>query len=258
MKGVLAEIAQLNGTEMDIETAVVNTSSTKAESSSKKGGIFKKFKEKRHKKRSIIGPETSMSVSGIIESGAWRPESPVPATKDEKKSPKKGLSKEKLSTSKTPEATSGSRSESVSSRDEVTAVSPVGKESLPPQQGRERSLSQGNIRKAASSDGDDITHVNFTKMLSHSETFDSGTVTINPNTLTDQYVIHGPSSVDLLGIAEKSKTWKPLYNTFGGETHHETLRELREFLDTADETEPVDLNVLQDWDGWVIGSKNIR
>lgn len=253
MKEALSEIARLGGAEPEIQsTAAATSSSTKADKkgAGSSGGIFKKLKEKRQKKRSVIGPETSMSVSGIIEStGAWRSDSP--GLKEEKKT-KKGMSKEKLNILTIPEQEPPkSRSESVSSKDESsTTVSPVVKNSPP--RNRKRSWSHGNISKVP--DGEAI-HLSAIKLSQFSESSESS---IDPNSSTDQYVIHGPSSVDLLGIAEEFQHRKPLYDNYGGETHKETLRELKEFLDTADENEPMDLRMLQDWDGWVIGSKEIK
>ena len=48
-----------------------------------------------------------------------------------------------------------------------------------------------------------------------------------------------------------------LYACFGGEKHRQILGTIQEFLESSGEFEPVDLSVLQDWDGWTIASGEI-
>lgn len=265
MKIALADITRLGGSEREVipppspPTArpAITSPTGKGERSEsgagKKGGIFKKLKEKRSKKRSVIGPETSMSVSGVIGE-SWRSISPV--IKEEKKS-KKTTSKEKLNVIKLNEQGSpphqSSRSESVSSREDKERESPSA---------RKRSWSHGNIHKVLSDAEQDIT--------SHMKLTHSGSISLSPTQTTptegggggggedeaaDRYVIHGPSSGET-AISEEPKPRKPLYDVFGSHSHHETLKELEEFLDSVGETEPVDLSILEDWDGWMIGSRD--
>ena len=48
-----------------------------------------------------------------------------------------------------------------------------------------------------------------------------------------------------------------LYKDYGSKQHRLNLERVREFLESSGEQEPVDLSVLQDWDGWMIASREI-
>jgi hypothetical protein len=246
VKETLSEIAQLGNIETineNVPTTPVNGVSTNSTSSSPKGentkkGILKKLKEKRAKKRSVIGPETSMSVSGLIKTAsndeiAWRSSSPVAGTTTKEDKKKKSSSKEKLNIITIHEHQE-SRSQSVSSREEMSiAESP---------QTKKRSMSHGNINKEPDE--------HIANKLSHSSsvTFESNVInTIEecPSALTPSYN----------NTPEPPK--KMLYDTFGTNYHKGTLQELDEFLETAEEKEPADLSKLQDLDGWMIGSRDV-
>ena len=261
MKETLDKITRLGGSERELPHLVPPPSpptsgTAKVENGGggggggggKKGGIFKKLKEKRSKKRSIIGPETTQSVSGVIGQ-SWRSSSPgikeEPAPKPTEKS--KSTSKDMLvSKEDLP------RSESRNSREERSSP-----------QDRKRSWSHGNINKVSMESGDPLLSETFPSSsyphkLTHSE---SVTLTSPVERVrggdggsTDQYVIHGP----IPGETEQYyKLRKPIYEKFGDKSHHNTLKELADFLDSSEEREPVDLSILQDWDGWMIGSKTI-
>ena len=279
IKETLGEITRLGGTLHEAEITPPSNKGTlptaKGEgtntgSGGKKGGILKKLKEKRAKKQSIVGPETPLSVSGVIDSGdlAWGGDK-SPSNKQEKKS-KKSVSKEKLNTIKQ-ESPLPQRSGSVSSRDDLkekhVADSPPGalngNSSPSNERSRKRSWSHGNMNKTleGSNEQGELTAFLSNSQLSHSEsatfTCSSGGGTQNSDGTTDQYVINGPSPGDPLGTLERRKDKKPLYKNFGSESHRQTLKELEEFLDTSNETEPLDLSKLLDWDGWMIGSRDV-
>lgn len=48
-----------------------------------------------------------------------------------------------------------------------------------------------------------------------------------------------------------------MYLEYGKKDHKLNLERVEEFLKSSGEMEPVDLNILRDWDGWVMASKNI-
>lgn len=48
-----------------------------------------------------------------------------------------------------------------------------------------------------------------------------------------------------------------LYKEFGSKQHRLNLERVFEFLESSGETEPADLSVLHDWDGWMVASKDI-
>lgn len=50
-----------------------------------------------------------------------------------------------------------------------------------------------------------------------------------------------------------------LYNRdYGSKQHKLNLERVREFLESSSEMEPKDMSMLQDWDGWMVASKEIR
>ena len=195
-------------------------------------GLFKKLKEKRAKKRSIVGQENPVGEDGI-----WRTGSPIG---EERKSV--------INRKYTPKVTADSKNESV---DSSATKSP---DSLN-NSGRVRSWSHGNINK--------ISHVdNFetgsTQKVTHSisSTFSSGTGTQNSqedSVPSNKYVVNGPSS----GDHQSTRKYEALYTTFGDEVHKQTLTDLHEYLDSSGETKPLDLSILQDWNGWVIGTTDV-
>lgn len=48
-----------------------------------------------------------------------------------------------------------------------------------------------------------------------------------------------------------------MYLEYGKKDHKLNLERVEEFLKSSGEMEPVDLNILRDWDGWVMASKDI-
>lgn len=48
-----------------------------------------------------------------------------------------------------------------------------------------------------------------------------------------------------------------LYEDYGSKQHKLNLERVHAFLESSGEIEPVDLSVLQDWDGWMIASREI-
>ena len=48
-----------------------------------------------------------------------------------------------------------------------------------------------------------------------------------------------------------------LYKNFGSKDHKLNLNKVHEFLESCGEVEPVDLGVLQEWDGWIIAARDI-
>ena len=56
-----------------------------------------------------------------------------------------------------------------------------------------------------------------------------------------------------------SQNHPSIYKDFGDETHKEQMQHVQEFLESAEESEPVDLEVLglQDWDGWMMAAKDL-
>jgi hypothetical protein len=49
-----------------------------------------------------------------------------------------------------------------------------------------------------------------------------------------------------------------MYLDYGNKDHKLNLERVEEFLKSSMEMEPVDLNILRDWDGWVMASKDIN
>lgn len=48
-----------------------------------------------------------------------------------------------------------------------------------------------------------------------------------------------------------------MYLEYGNKDHKLNLERVEEFLKSSGETEPIDLNILRDWDGWMMASKDI-
>lgn len=48
-----------------------------------------------------------------------------------------------------------------------------------------------------------------------------------------------------------------LYWEFGNKKHKSSLQQVKEFLKSSGENEPVDLDILLDWEGWMLASKEI-
>lgn len=48
-----------------------------------------------------------------------------------------------------------------------------------------------------------------------------------------------------------------IYAEYGDKQHKMNLRGVQEFLESSGEMEPVDLSVIQDWDGWVMATREI-
>ena len=48
-----------------------------------------------------------------------------------------------------------------------------------------------------------------------------------------------------------------LYKEYGSEEHKLNLENVQEFLESSGEMEPVDLKLLQDWDGWIVAIRDI-
>lgn len=255
MKGALEKITNLGGSDHEPShiappPSPPTSGTSKGDNGNKKGGIFKKLKEKRSKKRSIIGPETTQSVSGVLGE-SWRCSSPV--IKEETKL----HSNEPKTVSKDTKEDQPVRSDSRNSREE--RVSP---------QDRKRSWSHGQLNKVSIERGDQILNETFPSSSLSSKLSNSESVTFASSVerggggkeggreggQTDQYVIHGP----IPGETEQYyKLRKPIYEKFGDKSHHDTLKELTDFLNSSEEKEPVNLSILQDWDGWMIGSKAV-
>lgn len=49
-----------------------------------------------------------------------------------------------------------------------------------------------------------------------------------------------------------------LYREYGSKEHKLNLERVVEFLKSSGEAEPMDLSILQDWDGWMVASREIR
>ena len=261
----LTEITRLGGTPGSSGVGGGGSAGDDSPVTSKKGGgIFKKLKEKRAKKRSIVGPEIHLAM-GMEGDGAWR--SGSPSGEDKKTSTlKKGTNKD--NTSKKQEKVL--RKNSVGNRDDdIKFKENEVRESIPENpsltKSRRRSWSQGNISKIYDTDQIELSFsLNNDPKVPHSNsvTFSSGEGTQNSqegSMSTDRYVIHGPSPGDQLRMSdreERKKELKPFYKHFGDEAHKQTLKDLQEFLDSSGETDPVDLSILQEWDGWVIGSRD--
>ncbi len=223
------------GSVMSVAGAGTGDESPSNAANKKSVGLFKKLKEKRAKKRSIVGQENHVGEDGI-----WRTGSPIG---EERKSI--------INRKYIPKVTADSKNESV---DSSATKSPDSLNSS----GRVRSWSHGNINK--------ISHVDSfeaggTQKVTHSSstTFSSGTGTQNSqedSVPSDKYVVNGPSSGDHQSTRVVGK-YEAMYATFGDEVHKETLKDLQEFLDSSGETKPMDLSILQDWNGWVIGTTDV-
>lgn len=48
-----------------------------------------------------------------------------------------------------------------------------------------------------------------------------------------------------------------LYKEFGSKQHKLSLKKVQEFLESSNEMKPVDLMLLQDWDGWIVAVREI-
>lgn len=48
-----------------------------------------------------------------------------------------------------------------------------------------------------------------------------------------------------------------LYDDYGDEQHKLNLKHVLKFLETCNETSPVDLTTLEDWDGWTLATKEL-
>ena len=205
----------------------------------KSGGLFKKLKEKRAKKRSIVGQEA--------HDGLWRTGSPIG---EERKSI--------INRKYTPKNTEKRKDSVDSHNNEGDPSTSSSKSPDSADSSRRRSWSHGNINKISHTDNFEITAASDQNVPhSSSTTFSSGGGTQNSQEdsvlSSDKYVVNGPSSVDQHPSFSEKKS-EALYANFGDEVHKQTLRDLREFLDSSGEVEPLDLSVLQDWNGWVIGT----
>ena len=214
----------------------------------KPGGLFKKLKEKRAKKRSIVGTESHTSV--LDSEGGWRTGSPVG---EERKSIMNRKSAGKKD-SKEP------RKGSVSSREDAKAPSNSSKSPDSLNSSRRRSWSHGNINRIASTDNYEIKARGDEQKVPHSDSVNfpvgEGTPSSQEDSVpSDRYVINGPSSAEQMEKSENEL--KPLYTNFGDESHRQILKDLKEFLDSSGEMEPLDLSIIQDWNGWVIGSSDV-
>lgn len=220
----------------------VEYTTTPTTTNNKKGGIFKKLKEKRAKKRSIVGPETMPFGDG--DSSAWSSAGSPP--RERKTSVVSKASREKLDTIKQ-EPSNTTRDGPVTSRDDTKGTgneTPTQANPGSPQD-RRRSWSHSHINKMSVANTDLLSLGSPSKIThSGSVTFSSPEPTVDS---TDHYVVHGPSSVED----------KAIYKDFGGEYHKQTLTEIDEFLDTSGEMEPDDLSKLEDWEGWMIASNKI-
>ena len=64
-------------------------------------------------------------------------------------------------------------------------------------------------------------------------------------------------SVSQLHFGSFRRGCSRMYLEYGNKDHKLNLERVEEFLKSSMETEPVDLNILRDWDGWVMASKDI-
>lgn len=204
-------------------------------------GLFKKLKEKRAKKRSIVGQENA--------DGAWRTGSPIG---EERKSI--------INRKYVPKSTEKQSSIENQQEKPFNAKSPDSVDST-----RQRSWSHGNINKISQTDSFDFKMPND-QSVSHSNSlsFSSSTgggggIQPSPNSSvsSDKYVINGPSSGDTKQQEKSRPKIEGIYITFGDEVHKQTLKDLRDYLDSSGEVEPLDLSIIQDWNGWVIGTSDI-
>ena len=257
LNDTLGRLVQLGGTQGcsnsvssgSVTSNTVNSGATStgeespSNSTNKKsgGGLFKKLKEKRAKKRSIVGQEP--------HDGLWRTGSPIGEERKSVINRKYTPKKENVDT----------RKESIGSHDDPAGNSTT----KSPDSSRRRSWSHGNINKISTPNSFEIPLVENDHKVPHSKstTFSSGGDTQNSqedSVSSDKYVINGPSSGDhhqLPGYTEKR--YEALYLNFGNEVHKQTLKDLQEFLDSCGEVEPLDLSIIQDWNGWVIGTTDV-
>lgn len=214
------------------------------ETSNKKSvGLFKKLKEKRAKKRSIVGQENA--------DGAWRTGSPIG---EERKSI--------INRKYIPKATVEKSKESTDSQGSNIPEQPLNTKSPDSVDStRRRSWSHGNINKISHNDTFEFKMPNDDQSVSHSSSItfslSNGGTQPSPNNSvsSDKYVINGPSSGEVK--QQQQRKIEGIYLTFGNEVHKQTLKDLRDYLDSSGETEPLDLSIIQDWSGWVIGTSDI-
>ena len=64
-------------------------------------------------------------------------------------------------------------------------------------------------------------------------------------------------SVSQLHFGSFRRGCSRMYLEYGNKDHKLNLERVEEFLKSSGEMEPVDLNILRDWDGWVMASKDI-
>ena len=64
-------------------------------------------------------------------------------------------------------------------------------------------------------------------------------------------------SVSQLHFGSFRRGCSKMYIEYGKKDHKLNLERVEEFLKSSGEMEPVDLNILRDWDGWVMASKDI-
>ena len=64
-------------------------------------------------------------------------------------------------------------------------------------------------------------------------------------------------SVSQLHFGSFRRGCSRMYLEYGNKDHKLNLERVEEFLKSSGEMEPVDLNILRDWDGWVMASKYI-
>ena len=64
-------------------------------------------------------------------------------------------------------------------------------------------------------------------------------------------------SVSQLHFGSFRRGCSRMYLEYGNKDHKLNLERVEEFLKSSGEMEPVDLNILRDWDGWVMASKHI-
>ena len=108
----------------------------------------------------------------------------------------------------------------------------------------------------------DISLVANNQKVSHSfsTTFSSEGDALNSqedSVSSDKYVINGPSSGDHLSGPHSKNKYEALYLNFGNEVHKQTLKDLQDYLDSSGEEEPLDLSIIQDWNGWIIGTTDV-
>ena len=230
-------------------------------------GTWKKLKEKRLKKRNSAYTESPTTPGDMAESGdkkgTARQLTPAALKGSKPKKPK--------------ETTPAVSKEGVKAHDNIETPSSTDESSLSRSGSREeRSKSDSLGRKSndlekTSEDltPDDLSNSDHSKMPSSegSSFVDSDRNQAEPQIVViedhpDLSTTNDRESVELTSPLEETDSphddqLETVYERFGDETHRRSLHKVRELLESTGEHKPVDMTVLQDWDGWTIASRDV-